>query len=688
MPYALPMLQYEIAVSRRIASCPAELMLTPKETTGPGGVKVPGKPTPTGVWLPTLAVATSADGTPSVIAGERYLIDYAQLKGWSQTTSFTIGYHPDSEILKTINASADDHSDDMLKAAAAIGLSVAGLVTGPPGTAAAAAIITAANAKAATPPAPMFEFMKGFPAIAPMFVGAEFVQLAPKTPQDQLKALLLASKADLKVVACTSPVAAETVERAAKAEALDALRTGALVDTMKRFPAPVDPAKPASETVANPLRDKATLAELNDRIKALLPLAGARALGASQRAEFLALLRWQGDILGQIDALTSEIASIDAKLSDSASDRWPKNFHDSYRGDIATTDLKKLPGMLVVETKPILDRSRFADNLAKWAAQPGMQAKIEENFPGLLAAFIDPLTQMPRTFDPPLAGCVATVGQPTVTVTGCLGNEKIVAMFVKRDNEDLLNCAPGETLATECLTNPLGNNNLIQPVAGHSQLSDAQKKTLVTAHNGRDGNFHDGVFVRPPIRAQLAICKSSVVPTTGNPNSERKDPYDAATAKACLAKSVIKSDFAWVPQLGQLRHLPLVNKEFQNNALVLSLSPLGRIESFSFTTSKAAGAAALGAAKDVAKQLGDAKKSAVADLAKSYQDKITLLENAEKYQEKISPAAPTEAEKAQAARNKTIDEYKARRLALVAQACFQAAEAGQPQPEYCSLALD
>lgn len=115
---------------------------------------------------------------------------------------------------------------------------------------------------------------------------------------------------------------------------------------------------------------------------------------------------------------------------------------------------------------------------------------------------------------------------------------------------------------------------------------------------GRGVTPQPGLFVRPPVLAQITVCHAAF------------DEAGTADAIACApgATDLVKDDKVLVPQLGQLRFFRLVNEMFSNDAMSLSLTKDGGIEKFQY-----------GSTKSIAKSLADAAVQG-ADFAKKRND--------------------------------------------------------------------
>jgi len=111
MPYSLPMRQFGLQITRTLTQCDDDTATTPADRIIKFDVKV------------------VAD--PQLVPGERYRVDYAALSSWVKTSDFAIDTYP-AGTLKSINISADDKSDQVIKAVVKTGLTVASVGLGVP----------------------------------------------------------------------------------------------------------------------------------------------------------------------------------------------------------------------------------------------------------------------------------------------------------------------------------------------------------------------------------------------------------------------------------------------------------------------------------------------------------------------------------------------------------------------------
>mgnify|MGYP000751779914 CR=1 FL=1 len=105
--YALPMLQYQIKATRTLAACADQN----------------GQPKPKFVF--------KVSAEPQYVAGERFVIDYEQLSGWSKISKIDLQTY-DNGTIKSLNASAEDQSTTIIGNAVKSAVRVVSLVQGVP----------------------------------------------------------------------------------------------------------------------------------------------------------------------------------------------------------------------------------------------------------------------------------------------------------------------------------------------------------------------------------------------------------------------------------------------------------------------------------------------------------------------------------------------------------------------------
>lgn len=109
--------------------------------------------------------------------------------------------------------------------------------------------------------------------------------------------------------------------------------------------------------------------------------------------------------------------------------------------------------------------------------------------------------------------------------------------------------------------------------------------------DARDTTPDSGIFVREMAKGRLLLCRTAVLADANGKLSGCTAPHDEGKLK--------EANF---PQYGQLRYLPLRVGTFQAREMALSVAEDGRMESFSYKSTKAAGAALAAAAADAASQ--------------------------------------------------------------------------------------
>lgn len=114
VPYSLPMLQYEVKITRSLTQCYEP--------------DADGKPTTT----PHVLFSVKVEATPHHVPGETYLMDFRQLAGFTKITSLTVQNHEATGTLHTLNASAEDRSGQIIAAGVRTAIGVASLIAGIP----------------------------------------------------------------------------------------------------------------------------------------------------------------------------------------------------------------------------------------------------------------------------------------------------------------------------------------------------------------------------------------------------------------------------------------------------------------------------------------------------------------------------------------------------------------------------
>lgn len=109
VPYSLPMLQYELKLTRTLVSC----------TNGTTKEKL-------------LKFSVAAEAAAHHVPGETYVIDYRKLAGPTKISGVTVLHHEGTKLLKSINATAQDRSAEIIGNVAKSAVGIAALANGIP----------------------------------------------------------------------------------------------------------------------------------------------------------------------------------------------------------------------------------------------------------------------------------------------------------------------------------------------------------------------------------------------------------------------------------------------------------------------------------------------------------------------------------------------------------------------------
>ena len=133
VPYALPQLQYDVKITRTLAQCeePALSAAVPANSKK-SRKKPPSVPVPAAPPVDALKFTVKAEATSAFVAGERYMLDYEKLAGFTKISSITLDYYENGS-LKSINASAEDRSAAIIGDLGKAAFSIARIAMGIPG---------------------------------------------------------------------------------------------------------------------------------------------------------------------------------------------------------------------------------------------------------------------------------------------------------------------------------------------------------------------------------------------------------------------------------------------------------------------------------------------------------------------------------------------------------------------------
>lgn len=578
IPYALPMLQYDVKAVRTLSACPELIGL-------PGA----DRPMPA-IWAGDIAFELEVTAVGSQVTGERYRVDYSKLDSAFKTTSFAIEYHPGSELLKSVNASADDRTGEIIGNTVKAGLAIASVAAGPAGVATAAGAAVAlkdVNTKNANAAIRLKSMSGPLGAAADKRIALMLErQSSENNARDELIRLVEVASVMKPMHLCSEPTAAKVRKRAVAAEEL---RTSTA--ELTRLTAQVDQYSKV-----------ATVRGLND--------AGRAAFGVLVTD----LLKSAGDVEGKKKAL----ASIEAELGTGQEVVWPQRF-DEYANEqlapLSTKDQAQLkalfqPGAVLVR---VLDAKAFAAALASSQSLPAFRIVAKK----FVDKYVDDEGAPKRFSDPasPPKGCAGGLLDLTICVaslTSLRAELKPVA------SDDLPDCKVPEEV--ECRRTWAQAAEIDAAKQQDARAAGGHRRSALPKQvDARAEDSHRGLFVRPPVRATLVICRA---PSTIDQNSD--NGCAAGTA------NLVKDDKVVAPQLGRLLYLRLVNQAFSNNGLVLSLTKEGAIEKFQYSSSKAILQSVSAAAADAGSQVAAWDKQRReeyeknSDPLKAAQDEIAL----------------------------------------------------------------
>lgn len=516
-PYALPMLQYEVAVTRTLTACPEP-------------VSIDGDPADGRYWRGAVAVELSATATPTQIAGERYLIDYSKLDGALKTTNFAIEYQPGTEILKGINVSVEDHSGEVAGNVVKTGLAVVAIATGPAGAAAiGTGVITQVAGSSVN---------KG---------ALKQAQSEQEAMRKRLVAIVDASARPKTIMACTVAAATDVAARAKQAETLE--------------------------------DDTKSLKVANTALETLTKISAVRGLTPDGRKKFGEVIDQALALEKKVDDGQAALAAIDKRLGLAGNGAWPGSFAERKTKalvPLSDNEKDKLAGLLAPAPVSVLviDAETLA---AKLAAVPKAELEgyrtLAKDF---IASYVnDDGTAKRFAKAMALAGCSSDVAVPLDAKT-CMTSMTTLGAALEPVKTDFL---------PDC---PIGKPECRSTLANTDSI---EKKDFPRQVAGRSSAPQSGLFVRPPVRAQLTICR---IAATG----------ETPTALGCAdsARNLVKDDKVLAAQLGQLRYFRLVNQMFSNNGMSLSLTKEGGIEKFQYASSKSIAQGISAATADAAMQ--------------------------------------------------------------------------------------
>lgn len=397
--YALPMLTFDITVTRTLSGCGSLVALPPVIATDKEG-----KPLDIQFGGPTFAVAGTAK--PQMIAGQRYRYNPARLTAMSKTTNFKMTYHKDGDLLKGINSTVDDQTGEIIGNVVKVGLAAASVIAGPAtaagvvlmGSAAAAGALEKVVDSNAQPVAARAEFAAKH--LGPN-TGHFMLALTGNTQREEriakLAELLEKHSPRQHVVVCTA--------KAAK----DLAALGKLNETKGE--------------------KAAAAATLTGEINRILDYARIRPLDATMRNDLADKTEKLNIILREAEVNQKAITAASAVFAMPMQAVWPRTASEgaiSPFAVIADYNSSKFRNQLEVAHRPTLDPAAFAAALAE-----GGNEDIREEFPDWVATYLWPDGKPRFTTNPKRDPACAAATADAVSVPACLETLLPVAIALK-----------------------------------------------------------------------------------------------------------------------------------------------------------------------------------------------------------------------------------------------------------------
>ncbi len=561
--YSLPMLQYDLSVTRTLVGCPTQLTFG-KETATDAG----------------LGFKIEATGVGDYVPGEVYLIDYEQLSSWFKTSTFALERHPNG-TLKSLNAAATDQTGEVVKDVVKTGILVSAIGAGGPIQAKSSAL---ASAQAVSAQFAAATKARGRKPLDQKGKALQTEALALAARSSQLDTLVAKSLETTKIVKCQPHALAAT---RARTENRDESK-----------------AKTAEVTVLNrKIVSQTTLANLK-----ALDVAGRKALGT--------LFDQQEAVIAAQVTLDEALVEIDKPLAVKAVLTWPDSFSAPRQKTLALTDEQrdKLANLLVLDSAAkVLNPKTFEKELRR--TDPADRLSLIKAYPKELATFLDPYGGV-KEQAAPLKPCMG----PEASIVECLKAAVRVNVALVRDEPGRDACpkaprpapraqAQAESqarLAAVLADRPrdegaIDEDECLREVDAADQEAELRAAAMAprSAREGprpppqpkglritraRDPIADPGIFVRDPARARLVMCQ-------------------AEECKIASKNLVTTVDTAYAPQVGQLRFLPFQNGLFESNALTVVVGEDGKVQKVEYKRDKAVAQVMAATAADVAGQV-------------------------------------------------------------------------------------
>lgn len=548
VPYSLPMLQYDLTLTRLIDSCPQPLTIS-------NGMLVDKAPDakPIIVTQGGLSLVMKVEAAERYVAGERYAIDYESLKAPFSTSALALASYP-SGALKSLNASADDQTGQVIKDGLRFGFSVAAQTAGVP------QIATSGG------PISFTEFA------------------APTSPKDQQR---LAAIADLKD------------------------RVNAIIPTTFVACKPLAALLAAqSQAKAAEQADKTELLEMaNADVTRATAVAGLRNAQVKHIDALDLALTSQTETATALKKLIAEKAALDGGLRLASKRVWPRRFDGRMENlPLGEAGRETFGDLLELRTERVITAQVVADWIAAWrTTNPALAEELaqKDEFKPFLRADGSAVPKGKAT-----PGC----DDNQATVEACLASRFDARVGLSLASTELppcpapaptsLACRPAATAVDE------GKSQVATPAFGTTQHRPptpvAAPSPFPRGRNARDLHTDPGVFFRSPAAGVLGVCqgfgpldeKGNLIPDeAGKPRMGELD----SDFTSCGGKVFASKPMA-APQLGQLRFLPVRNEAFEASELSLVLREDGSLETFGYKKTRAAGTGVAAALADAAEQ--------------------------------------------------------------------------------------
>jgi hypothetical protein len=355
LPYSLPMLQFDLQFTWTLSSC---------EKTGT--IVDIGQSTP--ITIPGVGLTLAITEKKGYVPGERYTVDYEALTARTKTTSFAFETYPNG-ILKSINAAADDKTDEVLSAAVKLALVVYGASQG-------AVAVPVATPNSLSPP-----------PTTPMSAGPDATEAASRGLRFK----------KVPTVVCTEKTRS------------DLNRLKALANDLKTATKKVD----AQRRLVEDLR----------------MVVAQRAASVVHVEEFAAALKTLSVQEGNSKSLVAQMEEITKRLRVSQPKTWPTDMKSSIDGkariDFRARDIEAFARLLTVAESTIIDKQSYdSAGEALLGYMYGLEVKPRSEFERVnkdaLDLFLDELGR-PRTLDV-ARGCVAGPDGSGANADDCIRN--------------------------------------------------------------------------------------------------------------------------------------------------------------------------------------------------------------------------------------------------------------------------